>query len=126
MACYTSWYIRFKYMITPDEYIHDLPDEQRSEFERVQTEVLKQAPDAVLVMSYGIPSFKYKGKILLHFGAFKDHVSIFPASDDMITEIGAELEAFRTSKGTLQFTGTNPLPDELLGKVITFRLKGIE
>jgi uncharacterized protein YdhG (YjbR/CyaY superfamily) len=53
-------------------------------------------------------------------------MSIFPASDDMITEIGAELEAFRTSKGTLQFTGTNPLPDELLSKVITFRLKGIK
>lgn len=113
-------------MITPDQYINNLPEGQRGGFERVRTEVLKQAPGAELIMSYGMPSFKYNRRILLHFGAFKDHMSLFPASDDMITEIGAELEAFRTSKGTLQFTGTNPLPDELLSKVITFRLKGIK
>ncbi len=113
-------------MTTADQYINDLSNDQRGEFERVQTEVLKQAPEAELTMSYGMPSFKHRGKILLHFGAFKDHMSIFPASDDMMTKIGPELGAFRTSKGTLQFTGTNPLPDELLSKVITFRLEGIE
>lgn len=113
-------------MVTPDQYIDDLSGDQRGEFERVRAEVLKQAPEAELTMSYGMPSFKYKERILLHFGAFKDHVSIFPASDEMISVIGPELEAFRTSKGTLQFTSTNPLPDELLSKVITFRLEGIE
>ena len=113
-------------MITVDQYLNNLSENQHSEFERVRSEVLKRAPEAELIMSYGMPSFKYKKKIVLHFGAFKEHMSLFPASDDMVTEIGPELEAFRTSKGTLQFTRTKPLPNELLAKVVIFRLKGIK
>jgi uncharacterized protein YdhG (YjbR/CyaY superfamily) len=47
-------------MITPDQYINNLPEGQRGGFERVRTEVLKQAPGAELIMSYGMPSFKYR------------------------------------------------------------------
>jgi len=113
-------------MTSPHDYISKLNNEELVQFKRMQSEVLKQAPNAELVMSYGMPAFKYKGKVLIHFGAFQDHMSLFPASDEMITNIGPELEAYRTSKGTLQFTSAKPLSEELISKVVSFRLKGIQ
>lgn len=74
------------------------------------------------MISYGIPTFKHKGKPLIYFGAFKDHMSIFPASDETIKAIGEELGKFRTSKGTLQFTEDRPIPEVIIKQIIKYRL----
>lgn len=109
-------------MTNLDDYLHKLAPVQKQHFERVRKVVQSLAPDAEELISYGVPTFKYQGRPLVYFGAFPKHMSIYPASDDMIKAI-PELEAFRTGKGTLQFTQDTPLSDGLLHKIVAFRLK---
>jgi uncharacterized protein YdhG (YjbR/CyaY superfamily) len=64
----------------------------------------------------------YKGKrVLFYFGGFKKHISFFPTSKG-IAQFENELENFKTSKGTIQFPLNEDLPEELLKKIILFRL----
>ena len=106
------------------EYVAELSSSQKSIFQRIQNIVMAIAPDAELVMSYGIPTFKYRGKILLHVGAFKDHMSIFPGSE-ATQKFADRLRGYKISKGTIQFTVDNPLPDEILREIVQMRFDQI-
>lgn len=111
--------------MTPiDEYLKSVDEAQKAELERVRGAIKKIVPELTESISYGIPALKYKQKYLVGFAAFKDHMSLFPTSGP-IAELKAELTDFKTSKGTIQFTLEQPIPDELLKKVILARFVAI-
>lgn len=107
-----------------DEYLESVTAQQLKTFEHIRQLVKGIVPDVGEKISYGIPTFTYKGTYLLYWGAFKHHMSLFPASDAMLQAI-PELEAFRKSKGTLQFSEDKPISDKLLKKIIQHRLDDI-
>jgi uncharacterized protein YdhG (YjbR/CyaY superfamily) len=72
-------------------------------------------------ISYGIPTFKYKGS-LVAFAAFKNHCSLFPMSGSVIEAFKKELKDFQTSKGTLRFPVDKPLPAALVKKLVRARI----
>jgi uncharacterized protein YdhG (YjbR/CyaY superfamily) len=106
-----------------DEYLdkHANPS-QRAVLEHIRKLIHDQVPDVGEKISYGIPTFTYKGTYLLYFAAFKNHLSVYPVSDDMVKAIGEKLATFRTGRGTLRFTEDKPIPDPLLKKIILYRL----
>ena len=106
--------------------IKDVSPEHRAELEQVRKIIKQLAPDAEEVISYAIPAFKYKKHNLIYFAAFKNHMSLFPASDQMIEEIGEELAKFRKGKGTLRFTVAKPIPVTILKQLIKYRIKQID
>lgn len=112
-------------MSTIEDYLDKATPTQKAEFERIRKIVRELAPEAEEVMSYGIPTFKHKRRPLIYFGAFKDHMSIFPASDEMMETI-PELSKFRTSKGTLRYTEDNLIPDSLVKKFIRYNSAELE
>ncbi len=109
-------------MAMVNEYLESITASQKAEFEKVRKAVQQLVPEAEEVISYGIPTFKYKKKPLLYFGAFKDHTSLFPTSDEMIKAI-PELEKHRAGKSTLRFAES--IPEPLLKKIILHRLAAI-
>jgi uncharacterized protein YdhG (YjbR/CyaY superfamily) len=80
--------------------------------------------EATEVISYGIPTFKFKGKNLIHFGGAKNHVAIYPGAEP-IAYFNQELKKFKISKGTVQFKLSEPLPEEIINKIIIHRLNKI-
>ncbi len=108
-----------------DEYLKNATPSQKAMLERFRKIIKQIVPEAEEVISYGIPMFKYNETYLIYFAFFKNHMSIYPASDAMIKAIGPELAKFRTSKGTLQFTEDSPIPEPILSKIILFRLADI-
>lgn len=108
-----------------DEYLQTATPSQKVALEHIRDIVLTLAPEAEQGMGYGIPVFKYKKRPLIYFAAFKNHMSMFPASDEMIAAVGKDLEKFRAAKGTLHFTEEEPIPDAMLTKIIQFRLAAI-
>jgi uncharacterized protein YdhG (YjbR/CyaY superfamily) len=72
-----------------------------------------------------LPTMTYKGKNLLHFAAFKDHISLFPTSGPT-EELAAKLKDYKTSKGTIQFTLEKPLPEDLIREIINLRVRDID
>lgn len=110
---------------TLEQYLDGVQPDFRKELERIRARVIKLCPKAEEVMSYGMPGFKYKGKYLLGYGAFKDHLSLFPTGSDL-GEIEEDLRPFRTSKGTLQFTPENKIPNYVVNEIIMLRKSQIE
>ena len=110
-------------MPTVNDYLKKITPSQKDEFEKIRKIVKAMVPDAEEVISYGIPTFKHKGKYLIYFGAFKNHMSLFPGAPLKLTE---KLKEFKLSKGTIQFTEDKPIPEEIIKEMVLTRLKEIE
>lgn len=108
-----------------DEYLSKLPRPQKSALERIHKIVKKTVPDAEEVISYGMPAFKYKKRPLIYLGAFKNHMSIYPASGSILKIMGDRLEKFRTSKGTLRFSKEKPIPEAVIREMLLLRVDEI-
>jgi uncharacterized protein YdhG (YjbR/CyaY superfamily) len=83
--------------------------------------IKSEAPDATEKISYGMPTFYLNGN-LVHFAAFKDHYGFFP-SPSGIDKFEKELIPYRSGKGTLRFPLNNPIPWDILKKIIQYRVE---
>ena len=93
----------------------------RSTLNKVRAVIRSVAPSETTEgISYGIPTFKYKG-MLASFAAFSDHCSLFPGAGPTV-EFKNELKSFKTSKGTIRFALNKPLPATLLRKMVKARI----
>jgi len=104
-----------------DEYINSFPEEIQKRLEEVRKVIKSVAPLAKEGISYGMPSYKFHGQ-LIYFSGFKSHIGLYPMSDQIVKAI-PEVAEFRTSKGTAQFKHDQPLPLELIKKIVKFRLE---
>jgi uncharacterized protein YdhG (YjbR/CyaY superfamily) len=77
------------------------------------------------VISYRVPAFRTGGKIVAGFAAFKDHLSYLPFSGSVLPELGDELRGYAMTKSSLHFPVDNPLPKELVAKLIDARMRQI-
>lgn len=111
-------------MTTVNDYLDTIDPQQRNEFERLRSIVRQLAPNAVETISYGMPTFKVNGRPLIYFGAFKHHMSLFPTPGPA-EQLKDRLISYKVSKGTIQFTFDNPLPDSLIKDIILARLNEI-
>ena len=91
--------------------------------ERIRQTIKSAAPEAIEVISYGMPAFKLNGRMLMYFAGFKNHCSLFPGSKAVILKFKTELKAYKTSAGTISFTTEKPLPVSLIKRIVKERIK---
>jgi uncharacterized protein YdhG (YjbR/CyaY superfamily) len=103
-----------------DDYIASQPRAAQPVLRRVRAAIRKAVPDAEETISYQMPAFRLRGRILLYFAAWKEHYSLYPASDAMIAAI-PRLAPHRASKGTVRLPFTAPVPATLVERVARFR-----
>lgn len=111
-----------KTYVSVEEYLNDVPADKRIALEKLRKTIRSKVPKAEEYISYGMPTFKYNGP-LVSYAAFKDHCSLFPWNATLIKKFGEELKEYKTSKGTIQFTVSKPLPVSLVKKLIKERVK---
>ena len=104
-----------------DEYIAHQPKEVQVILQKIRETIRKAAPGAKESISYQIPTFKM-GRNLVHFAAFREHISFFPSSSG-VEKFKQELAGYTTSKGTIQFPLGKPIPYGLITKITKFRVK---
>jgi len=103
-----------------DEYISSFPAETQKLLEQVREEIRKAAPDAKETINYGIPTFTLKGN-LVHFAAFKNHIGFYPTPSG-ISAFKHDLSAYENAKGSVKFPNHQPLPLELINRIVQFRV----
>lgn len=108
-----------------EAYIDSTTALEKKEMQRIRRLVKTVAPDAVEGISYGMPGFKYKGKYLIGYAAYKDHMSVFPTPGP-IEKIKDKLADYKLAKGTVQFTLEHPISDELLHDLVAIRMSEID
>ena len=105
-----------------DAYIDAAPAPFRASLERTRRLIKAAAPEAVEAFGYGIPGFKYLGRPLVYYGAWKTHCALYGVSPRLIEAISADLPGHEVSKGTVRFTPDKPLPDQLITKLVEARI----
>jgi len=106
-----------------DEYIAQAAPEARPKLKEFRAIIKELAPDAEEAISYGMPGYKLNGP-LVYFGGFKHHVSLFATgSRSVVEKFGKELEPYKQSKGTIQFRLDEPLPADLIKKIVQLRVE---
>lgn len=103
------------------DYLDGLEDPVRNALQRVTDIAGRAAPDAVEGRSYGMPALLVNGKPLLGFRVAKHHISIFPFSAEVVAAVADDLDGFSVSKGTIRFTADQPLPEEIVIRLVGMR-----
>ena len=102
-----------------NEYISQFPPEVQAILSKLRSTIGKAVRVATEAISYQIPTYKIDGKNLIHFAAFKHHVSVYPAPRSA-PELEAELAKYKGGKGTVQFPLDKAIPYDLVSRVATF------
>ena len=102
------------------EYIAAAPKETRVQLRDLRKLIKAAVPKAVESISYGMPYYKYNGRPLTGFAAYKNHVSVYALP---VHEHRAETKAYVAAKGTLHFPIGGPMPTALLTKLVKGRAK---
>ncbi len=106
---------------TVDEYIALASPNVKEHLEQLRIAVLQAAPQALEGISYEMPVYKLNG-VLVYFGGFTKHVSLFPGPEAIVA-FKEELTEYKTSNGTIQFSLNKKIPAMLVKKIVKFRLK---
>jgi uncharacterized protein YdhG (YjbR/CyaY superfamily) len=70
-----------------------------------------------------MPAFKVGGKTVAGFAAFKNHLSYLPHSGSVLAALADDLAGYETSKGSLRFAVDEPLPKQLVKKLVRTRMR---
>ena len=110
-----------KSITTIEGYIAGYPEEIRLILEELRQVIKEEAPDATEKISYQMPTFYLNGN-LVHFAAQKNHIGFYPAPSG-VAAFKEELTDYKTSKGSIQFPLTKPIPYEIVRKIVRFRVE---
>mgnify|MGYP001258163369 FL=1 len=107
-----------------DAYIATFPETVQGILKEIRAIINDSVPDVQESISYQMPTFKLNGKRLIYFAAFKKHIGLFGASG-VIEAFPEELTAYAGPKGNLQFPLNQPMPYDLICKIVAFRVSKI-
>ncbi len=110
---------------TVDDYIKALPDDFKPVLEKLRQAIKKAAPKAEEIISYQVPTYRYKGA-LIHFAAFKDHCSLIVINKNILKIFKSELKDYKTTGTTIHFSSEKPLPSALVQKIVKIRISDNE
>ncbi len=104
-----------------DEYISTFHKETARILQQVRMTVKKAAPKAEETISYGMPAFRYKGRIIIYFAGYKNHIGLY-ATPAAHTAFQKELSVYKQGKGSVQFPIGQPMPLDLIKRIVKFKV----
>lgn len=103
-------------------YLDALDEPKRATLQKLRETILDVIPAAEQGLSYQVPAFRVQGRVVAGFAAFKNHLSYLPHSGSVFPELKDDLAPYITSKGALRFSIGEPLPKEIVQKLIRVRI----
>ncbi|WP_420148202.1 iron chaperone [Spirosoma sp.] len=106
---------------TIDEYIAGFPADVQEKLQQVRETIKKAAPDATETVKYAMPTFTLNGN-LVYFAGFKNHIGFYatPKGNEAFQQ---ELSAYKQGKGSIQFPLDQPMPLDLIARMVTYRVE---
>ncbi len=103
-------------------YVDGLDPVKRATLQALRATILSIIPEAEECISYQLPAFRLDGYVVAGFGAYKNHLSYFPHSGSVFSQLDGELLGYETSRGALRFAIDQPLPKALVERLIAVRI----
>lgn len=104
-----------------DDYLLTFPNKTQEKLHTIRTVIKNEAPNAIETFKYGMPTFDLYGN-LVHFAGYKNHIGFYPAPSGL-QAFKSEIDKYNNSKGAVQFPLDEPLPIELIQKIVHYRIK---
>ena len=105
-----------------DEYIKIFPKNIQLLLKQIRVTIKERAPKAIESISYNMPAYKINGKPLVYFAGFKNHIGFY-ATPTGHKKFAAALSKYKQGKGSVQFPLDEPIPFDLIGRIVEFRVK---
>ena len=103
-----------------DEYILAFDIETQEKLQQLLKLIKEEAPEAKICKKYNMPTFVLNGN-LVYFAAYKNHIGFYSISNT--PEVyESEFKDYKVGKGSVQFPLNKPLPEELIRKIIRYRV----
>ena len=106
-----------------EDYLAGLSEGPRAALERLRETIRVAAPEATEAIGYQMPAFKTRGRYLVYYAAFRDHYSLFPATEAVKEALGEKLTPYLSGKGTIRFEWDERLPVSLVKKIVKVRVQ---
>ena len=106
---------------TVDDYISSFPEEIQKILQNIRKTIRASAPKAVETISYQMPAFKLNG-VLVYFAAQKKHIGFYPTASGVEKFQNELLGNYEFSKGAIRFPIDEPIPIELINRIVEFRV----
>ncbi|CAN5237622.1 DUF1801 domain-containing protein [soil metagenome] len=105
-----------------DQYIALFSEDVQQILQKIRKTIHEAAPEAEETISYQMPTFKMNGKYLVYFAAWKNHIGFYatPAGNEAFKK---EQSVYKGAKGSVQFPLDEPMPYDLIKKIVLFRMK---
>ena len=104
-----------------DEYIAQAPQEVQEKLQELRTTIRAIAPEAQERISYSMPFYDYKGR-LVYFRLWKKYIGLYIPTP-VLEDHASELEAYKTTKSAVHFPLHEPLPLDLIKKLVQARMR---
>lgn len=104
-----------------DSYIVTFPPQVQEHLHQIRETIKNAAPEATEKISYGMPTFHFKGN-LIHFAGYKKHIGLYPAPQG-IEAFKDELSVYKGAKGSVQFPLNKPMPLDLIARITRYRVE---
>ncbi len=108
-----------------NEYISTFPKEVQNVLEQVRQTIKKAAPAAAESISYAMPAYKLNDKPLVYFAGYENHIGLY-ATPSGHKAFEKELSKYKQGKGSVQFPLNEPMPLDLITRIVKFRAHGNE
>ena len=108
-----------------NEYIASRPKAVQGILRRVRSTIRKAVPAAEEVISYQIPAYVLNGRPVVYFAGWKQHYSLYPASEHLVKELKDDLSPYEISKGTIRFPLSESVPVNLIDRIARVRAKEV-
>jgi uncharacterized protein YdhG (YjbR/CyaY superfamily) len=105
-----------------DTYLVAFPANVQKMLEQIRAAIVKAAPDAEEIISYGMPAFKYKGSVIIYFAGYKNHIGLYATPSGHVA-FAKELSIYKQRKGSVQFPLNKPVPLNLISRIVKFKMK---
>ena len=105
-----------------DAYLATVRGEKRAALDKLRKAIRAVVPKAEECISYGIPAFRFQGRIVAGFSATAKGCSYFPFSGSTLRSLADEIEDYDRTKSSLHFDPAEPLPPKLVRKLIKARI----
>lgn len=102
-----------------DKFIGTFPEHTQKMLEIVRETIRKAAPEAEEHFSYMMPAYKFQGA-LVYFSGYKNHIGFYPGASG-VANFKDDIAKYKTAKGSIQFPLDEPVPTDLISKIVQFR-----
>ena len=106
-----------------DQYIATHPEDVQAILQRVRSVIRKAVPGSEEAISYQIPTYKLHGSYVVYFAGWKQHYSVYPATDHLVAAFKDDLAPYNVNKGTIRFPLSQPVPVKLIERIAKFLAK---